>query len=165
VQGEPPQVYRPRFATVAYLIQIPGADLARGVAREKGAPLTEADREELARRAEDARRWLATYAPEHYKFTVHASLPPAAGALSVHQRQYLAAVADSLSRDGWAGETLHARLHELKAEMGLSPREAFGAIYQAFLGKESGPQAGWFLTALDRAFVLRRLREAAQNAA
>jgi len=49
--------------------------------------------------------------------------------------------------------------------MGLTPREAFSAIYLAFLGKDSGPQAGWFLAALDREFVLRRLEEAARHAA
>ena len=74
-------------------------------------------------------------------------------------------MAESLSARAWAGEELHAHLHALRAEMGLTPRDAFGAIYQAFLGKDSGPQAGWFLTALDRQFVLRRLREAAQDAA
>jgi lysyl-tRNA synthetase class 1 len=165
VEGAPARCYRPRFAKIAYLVQMPGVDLARAVAREKGAPLTEADREELARRAEDARRWLAAYAPDHYKFFVHPSLPPTAGALTPRQREYLSRVADSVAGGAWTGEALHARLHALKGEMGLTPREAFGAIYQAFLGKESGPQAGWFLTALDRAFVLRRLREAARSAA
>jgi len=165
IAGDPPRCYRPRFAKVAHLIQMPAVDLARVVAREKGAPLTEADREELERRIADARRWLAAYAPEHYKFEVHASLPTAAAALTRAQRQYLARVAESLSARAWTGEELHAHLHALRAEMTLTPREAFGAIYQAFLGKDSGPQAGWFLTALDRQFVLRRLQEAAQDAA
>ena len=165
IAGDPPRCYRPRFAKVAHLIQMPAVDLARVVAREKGAPLTEADREELERRIADARRWLAAYAPEHYKFEVHSSLPKAVATLTRAQRQYLARVAESLSARAWAGEELHAHLHALRAEMGLTPRDAFGAIYQAFLGKDSGPQAGWFLTALDRQFVLRRLQEAAQDAA
>jgi len=165
IAGEPVQCYRPRFAKVAYLIQMPTVDLARAVAREKGAPLTEADREELEHRAVDARRWLDTYAPEHYKFEIHATLPTTVAVLTPLQRQYLARVADSVGARNWTGEELHAHLHDLKAEMTLSPREAFGAIYQVFLGKDSGPQAGWFLTALDRQFVLRRLREGAQDAA
>ena len=165
VSGDPVQCYRPRFSKVAYLLQMPTVDLPRTVAREKGGPLTEADREELERRTADARRWLATYAPEHYKFEVHASLPPTVSSLTRAQRQYLARVAESLASRAWTGEALHAHLHALKAEMNLTPREAFGAIYQAFLGKDSGPQAGWFLTALDPTFVLQRLREAAQDAA
>jgi lysyl-tRNA synthetase class 1 len=165
INGDPPRCYRPRFAKVAHLIQRPTVDLARVVAREKGAPLTEADREELERRIADARRWLAAYASEHDKFEVHTTLPNAAATLTRAQRQYLARVAEGLGTRAWTGEELHAHLHALKAEMGLTPREAFGAVYQAFLGKDSGPQAGWFLTALDRQFVLRRLREAAQDAA
>lgn len=165
VSGDPVPAYRPRFSKVAYLLQMPAVDLPRMIAREKGAPLTEADREELERRIADARRWLAIYAPEHYKFEVHASLPPSVSSLTRAQRQYLARIAEGLGSHVWTGEALHAHLHELKNELTLSPREAFGAIYQAFLGKDSGPQAGWFLTALDRAFVLQRLREAAQDAA
>jgi lysyl-tRNA synthetase class 1 len=165
IAGDPARCYRPRFAKVAYLLQMLTVDLSRVVAREKGAPLTEADREELELRTADARRWLATYAPEHYKFEILASMPPSVATLSRAQRQYLAKVAESLGARAWTGEELHAHLHELKAEMGLTPREAFGAIYQALLGKDSGPQAGWFLTALDRQFAVQRLREAAQDAA
>ena len=165
VSGDPVQCYRPRFSKVAYLLQMPTVDLPRTIAREKGGPLTEADREELERRVGDARRWLAAYAPEHYKFEIHSSLPPTVSSLTRAQRQYLARVAESLASQAWTGEALHTYLHELKAEMNLTPREAFGAIYQAFLGKDSGPQAGWFLTALDATFVLQRLREASQDAA
>jgi lysyl-tRNA synthetase class 1 len=165
IAGDPPRSYRPRFAKVAYLLQMPTVDLPRAIAREKGAPLTEADREELEHRVADARRWLTAYAPEHYKFEVLARLPTSVAMLTRVQRQYLARIAESLGGRAWTGEELHAHLHALKAEMGLTPREAFGAIYQAFLGKDSGPQAGWFLTALDPQFVVQRLREAAQDAA
>jgi lysyl-tRNA synthetase, class I len=165
VDGEQPRCFRPRFVKIAYLLQIPSVDLVRAVAREKGAPLTDADRAELDARVTDAQRWLATYAPDHVKFQVHASLPDTAAALSSAQRQYLARVADVFTGGRWTGEDLHARLHALKDEMGLTPREAFGAIYQAFLGKDSGPQAGWFLASLDRDFVLDRLREASRDAA
>jgi lysyl-tRNA synthetase, class I len=165
VDGERPRCYRPRFSKVAQLMQIPSVDVTDAVEREKGAPLTEADRAELARRIEDAGRWLASYAPESAKFEVRAALPDGAAHLSPPQRQYLARVADAMAARAWTGEELHAQLHALKQEMGLGPREAFGAIYEALLGKESGPQAGWLLASLDPAFVQARLREAARNAA
>ncbi len=199
VASDPPRCYRPRFIKVAYLIQMPAVDTARAVARDKGSPLTDADREELTRRIADARRWLATYAPEQYTFTVRDTVPQGARLLTAGQRRYLARLADALEagpgtadpvapeggtptghtphvpRDdrhrgpggstSWTGEELHARLHALRAETGLTPREAFGAIYQAFLGKDSGPQAGWLLAALDGQFVLGRLREVARDAA
>jgi len=165
IHGEQPRCFRPRFAKVAYLIQMPTVDVAAVVAREKGAPLTDADRVELDLRIADARRWLAAYAPDHYRFEIRTSLPETVANLSRAQRLYLARAADALASRDWTGEELHAYLHELKEQMGLTPREAFGAVYQAFLGKDSGPQAGWFLTALDRQFVSSRLREAARDAA
>ncbi len=161
----PPHCYRPRFAKIAYLLQMPSVDLVRAVALDKGAPLTDADRAELDLRVADARRWLGTYAPEHYKFQVRETIPETAASLTTAQRLFLTRIADALNSGTWNGETLHAYLHELKTELGLSPREAFGAIYQAFLGKDSGPQAGWLLVSLDRQFVLKRLREVSRNAA
>ncbi|HEU5298695.1 MAG TPA: lysine--tRNA ligase, partial [bacterium] len=76
------------------------------------------------------------------------------------QRDFLTRLAGVVAeRDGWTGEALHERIHALKTEMGLPSKDAFAAIYLVFLGKPSGPQAGWFLASLDRAFVLARLRE------
>lgn len=164
VEDEPVRCYRPRFLKVAHLVQMPQVDLERAVARDKGAPLVDADRRELALRAADARRWLATYAPDHHKFEVRPELPPSAEALSQAQRRYLARVAEALGGRAWTGPELQAHLHALRAELGLDPREAFGAIYRAFLGKDSGPQAGWMLAALEPRFVIERLREAARDA-
>lgn len=159
IDGEPPRAYRMRFAKVAYLMQMPTVNVGEAAAKEAGRLLTEADRAELQRRMEDARRWLGSYAPEHYRFQIQPTLP--AADLSASQRAFLARLAEVVAeREAWDGETLHARIHALKTELGVVPKDAFGAIYLAFLGKPSGPQAGWFLASLDRAFVFQRLREA-----
>lgn len=162
VTSDARDVFRLRFARVAHLSQIPSVDVAEQAAREKGAPLAPADREELEIRLADARRWLQTYAPDSYKLEVQATLPPAAAGLTDAQRAFLAALAPVVERRP-SGEALHAAIHALKGEHGLAPKAAFSAIYQAFLGKDSGPQAGWFLAALDPGFVARRLREAASG--
>ncbi len=154
------QVFRPRFTHLAHLSQIPSADVVAEVAREKGAPLTDADRAELALRLADARKWLEAYAPPAHRFEVQATLPDAVRDLSEAQRRFLAALAPLVERAS-SGEELHAQIHSLKGEHNLTPKAAFSAIYLAFLGKESGPQAGWFLAALDRTFAVQRLREAA----
>jgi lysyl-tRNA synthetase class 1 len=153
-------VFRMRFSKVAHLCQIPSVDIADQAEIEKGRPLTPADRAELEARLIDARRWLQTYAPASYRIEVQATLPPVAGTLSDAQRRFLGALVP-LIEEGMGGEALHAAIHALKGEHGLTPKAAFGAIYGVFLGKDSGPQAGWFLAALDRSFVVRRLREAA----
>ncbi len=163
VDGERPDVRRPRFSKVAYLLQIPSVDLEEAVAEEKGDAPTSEDRAELRRRVEDAHLWLEHYAPESYKFEVQDALPAGAGSLSAAQRDFLARLAETLAAaPDWRGEALHTQIHDLKGALGLPAPAAFSAIYRAFLGKESGPQAGWLLAALDREFVLRRLREAAE---
>lgn len=156
----PPEVFRMRFARVAHLVQMPSADLEAEARREKGSDLSEADRHELDARMADARRWLQTYAPPAHRFEVQAALPAVASALSEAQRRFLADLIPEVA-SGADGEALHGAIHRLKVAHGLAPKAAFGAVYLAFLGKESGPQAGWFLAALDREFVLRRLRDAA----
>ncbi|MDR7435077.1 MAG: lysine--tRNA ligase [Armatimonadota bacterium] len=160
IEGEQPRCFRMRFSKVAFLLQMPNVDLVVEATKEKGSPLTSEDREELAQRVRDARKWLETYAPDHYRFTVQEVLPPAASQLSPEQREFLKRLAQILEEREWPGEELHGRIHALKEEMGLAAREAFAAIYLVLLGKDSGPQAGWFLAALDRAFVIQRFREA-----
>ncbi len=163
VDAVPEDVYLPRFGKVAYLIQMPRADLASEIAREKGAPLTPGDRAELERRAAEARAWLRAYAPDHYRFQVQETLP--AADLTGAQRDFLARLAAVVAEREWRGDELHARIHDLRRESGLEAKEAFGAVYLAFLGKTSGPQAGWFLAAMDREFVVERLREASRPGA
>lgn len=158
--GEATDVFRMRFVKVAYLSQIASVDILKQAAADKGAPLTEADRAELDLRLADAQRWLRTYAPAAYRFEIQERLPAAAAGLTDRQRRFLAALVP-LVEQGMSGEALHAAIHALKGEHGLAPKAAFGAIYQVFLAKDSGPQAGWFLAALDRQFAVRRLREAA----
>jgi len=43
----------------------------------------------------------------------------------------------------------------------VSSRDAFAAVYAAFLGRSNGPRAGWLLASLDEAAVITRLNEAA----
>jgi lysyl-tRNA synthetase class 1 len=161
VDGGRPEAYRPRFGKVAHLLQIPSVDLRAAVEEEKGSALTAEDDLELRERAEDARRWLARYAPESYKFEIQAALPGRVRTLSPAQQVFLAALAAAAAGEEWRGGALHNRIHELKSAQGLTAQEAFQAIYRAFLGKDSGPQAGWLLASLDREFVLARLRDAA----
>lgn len=156
---EQPRCFRMRFAKIAYLIQIPTVNLQAEAEREKGAPLTELDQAELRQRVEEAQRWLQTYAPDQYRFVVQPQLP--AVDLRPEQRAFLGQLAAVVAERIWTGDELHARIHALKTEMGLPAKDAFAAIYLVFLGRPSGPQAGWFLVALDQTFVLQRLREAA----
>jgi lysyl-tRNA synthetase class 1 len=135
----------PRFSQVAFVVQMPHMDIYR--------EFPDADRAELDERAKYARHWLAAYAPEKFVFKLQEALPDAAQNLSDSAKAALKALHDFIaSRDTMpAGEEIHTELHKAKE---------FKAVYLAFLGKESGPKAGWFLSSLPRDFVLKRLAEA-----
>ena len=126
----------------------------------KGAPLSEDEQVSLSVRAEYAKKWLAEYAPEKYKFEVQKTVPEAAKALDAAQKLALAEVQTFIvANPDSTGEALHTELHEIRKRAGLEAKAFFSAIYLSILGKESGPQAGWFLTTLDRDFLLARLKE------
>lgn len=159
-RGEYPARFLPRFSQVAFLVQMPHMDYFEEIARLKGGELTALDRKEAEERSEFARRWLAEYAPESYRYELQEEVPEAAKELSDLQRaalrELLSYVEDHAELDG---QELHTELHEIRKRTGVPPRDFFSALYIAFLGKESGPKAGWFLSVLERGLLERRLRE------
>jgi len=106
------------------------------------------------------KNWLKDYAPERYKFAVQKSTPKIK--LSHIQKEFLSNILKAVEGKKLDGEKLHQEIHNIKNKMKIPPREAFSAIYQIFLGKDSGPQAGWFLAGLDKKFVIKRLKEVIQ---
>jgi lysyl-tRNA synthetase class 1 len=158
--------FRPAFAHLALLLQIPGVDVVARVEAEKGSPLTDHERGVLEQRVAAARAWLDGYAPETARLAVQRdALPEAVSSLAPEQRRFLADLASAAGADlpvgGDAWQTLifaDAAAHELPA------RRAFEAIYLAFLGRRNGPRAGWLLASLEAEFVLRRLDAAAETA-
>jgi lysyl-tRNA synthetase class 1 len=155
--------FRPPFAHLAFLAQLPSVDVELRLAAEKGAPLDEAERALVAERVAVARRWLDGFAPDEARIAVRVeALPPEASGLTGEQRAFLAALADGVGDETpMNGEGWQALIFETARGSGLAARQAFTAVYLAFLGRSDGPRAGWLLAALDPAFVLRRLVEAA----
>jgi len=139
---------------------MPHLDLEAEVERMKGLPLTDADRTEIRIRKRYAELWLV-HADEDYKFTLATdSLPEIARNLSVAQTSALSEVlAYVLAHEVLDGQELHTELHEIRKRHDIEPSEFFSALYGIFLGKASGPKAGWFLSVLDRDFLISRLRE------
>lgn len=153
--------YRPPFAHLALLLQVPGVDVEERMAAEKGEPLTPREREILAERSASARAWLDTYAPERARLEVQPRLPDAASALDAAQRAALGRLSDALPGSAWDGEALQAAIFDAARAGDLPPGRMFAALYLAFLGQPNGPRAGWLLAGLERRFVLDRLRTVA----
>ena len=160
-------LFRPAFAHLALLLQIPNVDVAARVEAEKGSPLNDREQQILEERIGAARRWLELYAPERARLTIRRdALPEEAATLDDDQRGYLAALADAVeARRPDSGDAWQDVIFSTATERGVEPRAAFTALYLAFLGRTNGPRAGWLLASLDRDFVVARLREAAANGA
>ena len=154
--------FRPAFAHLSLLVQVPGVDVAARVAAEKGASLTSAEAAELDVRLAAVRRWLEVYAPERARIEIRRdALPAEAASLLPGQHGYLAALAAAAEAETPAsGEAWQTAIFAAAAECGLDARAAFNAIYLAFLGRANGPRAGWLLASLDHDFVIGRLRDA-----
>ena len=148
-----------RFREVAFIVQMAHLSLTEEAARAKGSALTEDEEQALQERAKYAQFWLTTYAPEEFKYELQQELPKVE--LSDSQKRALAMVAEFIEGGERSGEDVHGRLHELKTEVPISPKELFQAIYRIFLARDSGPKAGWFLAGLPRDFVTKRLKETA----
>jgi lysyl-tRNA synthetase class 1 len=155
--------YRPPFAHLALLLQLPGVDVAARLAAEKGSPLTDRERAILDERIAAARAWLERYAPESARIEVRfGALPDEARMLPAEERRFLAELAATIESDRpTTGEAWQARIFEVAGSVDLPSGRAFAALYLAFLGRRSGPRAGWLLASLELGFVVARLREAA----
>ncbi len=104
------------------------------------------------------KNWLEKFAPERYKFAVQKKMPKVD--LNDRQKRFLGKILSVIKNKKLDGAGLHQQIHDIKQNFNLHPREAFSAIYLVFLGKDSGPQAGWFLSSLDQKLVINRLNEA-----
>lgn len=147
-----------RFSQVAFIVQMPHLSISTEAARVKGSALTAEEEAALDERATYAKFWLSTYAPEQFRFELQEETPDVV--LSDTQKKALGLLADFFEDGEKSGEEVHARLHALKTETPIEPKELFSALYRIFLNRESGPKAGWFLSVLPADFVLKRLREA-----
>ena len=157
--------FRPAFRHLTLLVQVPGVDLEARVAAEKGAPLDDPERAILAERAVVARTWLEGFAPERYRVAVRPDLPAEAAGLSEAQGLFLGDLATGAQAEGpVGGDAWQDLIYRFGQRRGVSSRDAFAAVYAAFLGRTNGPRAGWLLASLELGFASQRLREAAEAA-
>jgi lysyl-tRNA synthetase class 1 len=155
------QMFLPRFRDVAFLTQIPHIDFFAKLEQAKGSPLTAAEKAEAELRAEYAKKWLTAYAPEKYIFQIQNTLPECGKNLNEMEKKVLSGILLFFENTPEPdGEAVHGALHDLKRELEIDPKLIFSPLYRIFLGRESGPKAGWLLSVLGGDFVQKRLKEA-----
>ncbi|MBY0538965.1 lysine--tRNA ligase [Patescibacteria group bacterium] len=153
--------FLPRFSQVAFLVQMPHLNFETEIERLKGGSLTDADKKEAQERAHYAKHWLKVAADEEFVFTLaEDAVPEAVKALSDDQKNALKEVLAYVEANPvLEGQALHTELHEIRKRLNIDAKAFFGAIYLSFLGKDHGPKVGWFLSVLDRNFLISRLKE------
>jgi len=114
--------------------------------------------ERLKQRTENVRYWLDNFAPDMVKFEVKKNMPNLE--ITVEQKRFLSSLFETLSSPIWEAENIHNAIHETSENEKIQMKTAFKTIYQILLGKEKGPRAGYFLSNLDKDFVLNRFEEA-----
>ncbi len=157
------QRFRPAFRHLTMLVQVPGVDVEARVAAEKGAPLDDAEKAILAERITVARTWLDGWAPDRYQVSVREDLPEEVKGLTEVQGLFLADLGTGAASEHPAGgDAWQDLIYRSSQARGVSSRDAFAAVYAAFLGRSNGPRAGWLLDSLDEPFVVERVAAAAE---
>jgi len=137
---------------------MPRINLQKLAREEKGKKLTQQDKVYLERWIKFAKIWLKHFAPKEFKFEIQEKMPKTD--LTKSQKIFLKKVLQTIENQNLSGDKLHQEIHKIKTDLKINPRDAFSVIYLIFLGKESGPQAGWFLANLNKNFVIKRIKQA-----
>ena len=108
-----------------------------------------------------ARNWISEYAPDNLRFKVMEKMPSEISQrLTQKQKEGLGQLAADLQSQEFTPVELHNHIYAIAEKSGQKSNELFKAIYLVLLGKDSGPRIGNFILALDKEFVVSRLKEA-----
>lgn len=126
--------------------------------------LSQVDESHLKKRLDHVQYWLNNFAPEIIRFEVLNNLPPLN--LSPYQKKFLCLLANIFKQIEWKPDLIHNAIYEIiSEEIKLGNKQAgsdvFKTIYQVLLGSAKGPRAGYFLSTLEKDFVIQRFYEAA----
>jgi len=104
------------------------------------------------------RFWLDRFAPQEVKFSLLPQpKPDVVSGLDADMVRSVKLLRDTFSDLPWDAEAIHNAMYESTRANGIDPKVAFTAMYRILLAKDRGPRLGFFLSALDKESVLRRM--------
>ncbi|MDY6780541.1 MAG: class I tRNA ligase family protein, partial [Halobacteria archaeon] len=146
--------------TFAAMVGVAEDDEARLDALRRSGHLpenpTEKQKRDALRRVELARNWARRLGNQYY---VDVLEQPPDTEFDEATRDAFDDLADFVD-EGHTAEEIQNRIFETAREHDIGVGEFFSSGYELFLGQESGPKLGPLLAALDREFVVERLRDA-----
>ncbi|MFB6207707.1 MAG: lysine--tRNA ligase [Haloglomus sp.] len=153
-----PERVRIAYTFAAVLGMTDDAALRETMARRSGHIPDDAPRwavEDALDRVPLARNW-AVRMDNEYNYRLAESLPDVD--FDADTEAALSDLADVVEREEPDGERLQEAVYETARDHDVEVGDFFTAGYRLFLDEDQGPRLGPFLAALDRQFVVRRLR-------
>ncbi len=135
--------FQPGFRHLTNVLQQNDLDIEKTIRYFKNQLQHKEDKARLQRRAECARKWILTYAPEDFRFTINKTVPSLH--LSKEQKSALHDLAKRLAEKEWEDKDLHEECYIIMKNHGLNPQQFFSAAYQTLISKEKGPKLAAFL--------------------
>ncbi len=120
--------------------------------------LSKNDEKRLQQRTNHVQYWLEHFAPSAVKFDVKKELPSTI--LTKDQKMILQTFLEKSDEISWDAESIHDLIYMITEERKIPSATAFSCIYQIILGQNNGPRIGFFLSNLQKSFVLKRFQEA-----
>ena len=137
--------YQPGFRHLTTLLQIHELNVEKAIVYFEKELKNEHDRKRLRARAECAKNWLLTHAPEEFTFTVQATSTVSVSAV---EQKLLHQVAEKLVERAWTDTELHAEMYILCKNNDVQPKDFFTAAYRVLINKEKGPRLASFILAI-----------------
>ncbi len=169
------------FKHMTTIYQVAAGDFDRIMNIVKRAGYDTSNEKCIRELVDNVGNWLEMYAPDNARFSVQEELPVSTATLNDLQRAFLKSFSQILDKSGeMSGEDYHNLVYSAKEtdsemnrmmadsmgvsteELEVKPKDLFKAIYISVLGQSSGPKAGWFLSSLEKDFIVKRFREAAE---
>ena len=104
------------------------------------------------------RYWLKKFAPNNLKFEIKKSLPKVK--LSAIQKSIIKGLIEKFEVIEWDANLIHNEIYKMSEEQDIPIKTTFETIYQLILDQNQGPRAGYFLSNLDKEFIMKRFNEA-----
>lgn len=152
------RILLPRFRTIVNLIK-GKADFSSFFEKQKGSSLTPEEKEILKERSVYAHVYFKRYAGEEENIEMTSKVSKSI-TLTDKQKKLLKKLSENLKNDDAKNkDQLQTVIFGAVKESGLSPKEAFSALYQALIGKNAGPRITDLIIEFGLDKVIKRLEE------
>jgi lysyl-tRNA synthetase class 1 len=118
------------------------------------------DEENIKQRINHVKYWLNNFAPDNLKFEIKKEIQNIK--LSKKQKDIINELIKKFGLINWEPNSIHNEIYSITESQNVSIKTTFETIYQIILGQNEGPRAGYFLSNLDKEFVIKRLKKSVE---